>query len=137
MQGFLTGESSHTFSGYQVSILEGQCVLQGIEAVTKKLPKKRRKSRKQSYSTHVYRVLTQVHPSTGISSKAISVMNSFDVGVFKHITSEILHFIHYNELHTILARDIQSAIRLMLPGELAKHTVSEGTKVVTKYTNST
>jgi histone H2B len=27
-------------------------------------------------------------------------------------------------------------VRLMLPGELAKHAVSEGTKAVTKYTSS-
>jgi histone H2B len=27
-------------------------------------------------------------------------------------------------------------VRLILPGELAKHAVSEGTKAVTKYTSS-
>ncbi|KAL1395789.1 hypothetical protein pipiens_010987 [Culex pipiens pipiens] len=31
---------------------------------------------------------------------------------------------------------IQTAVRLLLPGELAKHAVSEGTKAVTKYTTS-
>uniref|UniRef100_A0A3B4T4N6 Histone H2A/H2B/H3 domain-containing protein n=1 Tax=Seriola dumerili TaxID=41447 RepID=A0A3B4T4N6_SERDU len=30
----------------------------------------------------------------------------------------------------------QTAVRLLLPGELAKHAVSEGTKAVTKYTSS-
>ncbi|KAF9083035.1 hypothetical protein BGX23_011841 [Mortierella sp. AD031] len=30
----------------------------------------------------------------------------------------------------------QTAVRLILPGELAKHAVSEGTKAVTKYTSS-
>merc|ERR1712241_57439 len=30
----------------------------------------------------------------------------------------------------------QPAVRLLLPGELAKHAVSEGTKAVTKYTSS-
>ncbi|XP_032717665.1 histone H2B.2, embryonic-like [Lontra canadensis] len=29
-----------------------------------------------------------------------------------------------------------TAVRLLLPGELAKHAVSEGTKAVTKYTSS-
>merc|ERR1712012_834783 len=32
--------------------------------------------------------------------------------------------------------EIQTAVRLLLPGELAKHAVSEGTKAVTKYTSS-
>src|SRR5689334_10690747 len=35
--------------------------------------------------------------------------------------------------HTISSREIQTAVRLILPGELAKHAVSEGTKAVTKY----
>ncbi|XP_078389007.1 histone H2B type 1-A-like [Cetorhinus maximus] len=109
---------------------------QSLIKVTKKPPKKRRKSRKQSYSISVYRVLTQVHPSTRISSKAMSVMNSFVVDIFERIASEASHFIHYNKRRTISAREIQSAVRLMLPGELAKHAVSEGTKAVTKYTNS-
>uniref|UniRef100_A0A914WX30 Histone H2B n=1 Tax=Plectus sambesii TaxID=2011161 RepID=A0A914WX30_9BILA len=33
-------------------------------------------------------------------------------------------------------REVQTAVRLILPGELAKHAVSEGTKAVTKYTSS-
>ncbi|XP_041062871.1 histone H2B-like [Carcharodon carcharias] len=109
---------------------------QSLIKVTKKPPKKRRKSRKQSYSIYVYRVLTQVHLSTRISFKAMSVMNSFVIDIFERITSEASHLIHYNKRRTISAREIQSAVRLMLPGELAKHAVSEGTKAVTKYTNS-
>jgi len=31
------------------------------------------------------------------------------------------------------SREVQSAVRLILPGELAKHAVSEGTKAVTKF----
>ena len=34
------------------------------------------------------------------------------------------------------SRDIQSAVRLDLPGELAKHAVSEGVKAVTKWTSA-
>jgi len=30
----------------------------------------------------------------------------------------------------------KTSVRLLLPGELAKHAVSEGTKAVTKYTSS-
>ena len=37
---------------------------------------------------------------------------------------------------TITSREIQTSVRLLLPGELAKHAVSEGTKAVTKYTSS-
>ena len=43
----------------------------------------------------------------------------------------------YNKRKTVTSRSIQTAVRLTLPGELAKHSVSEGTKAVTKYTSWT
>ncbi|KAI1701339.1 histone H2B [Ditylenchus destructor] len=33
-------------------------------------------------------------------------------------------------------REIQTLVRLILPGELAKHAVTEGAKALTKYTSS-
>ncbi|MCP3898686.1 MAG: hypothetical protein GY707_03010, partial [Desulfobacteraceae bacterium] len=39
--------------------------------------KKKRRRRRESYSIYIYKVLKQVHPDTGISSKAMSIMNSF------------------------------------------------------------
>ncbi|XP_078398988.1 histone H2B type 1-L-like [Cetorhinus maximus] len=109
---------------------------QSLTKVTKNPPKKQGKPRKQSYSTYVYRVLTQDHPSTRILSKAMRVMNSFVVDIFVCIASEASHLIHYNKGHIISTREIQSNVRLMLPWELVKHTTCEGTKAVTKYTNS-
>jgi histone H2B len=98
--------------------------------------KKRRKSRKESYAVYIYRVLKQVHPDTGISSKAMSIMNSFVNDVFERIAGEASRLAHYNKKSTISSREIQTSVRLILPGELAKHAVSEGTKAVTKYTSS-
>ena len=37
---------------------------------------KSKKKRKESYSIYIYKVLKQVHPDSGISSKAMSIMNS-------------------------------------------------------------
>ncbi|XP_036804284.1 histone H2B-like [Oncorhynchus mykiss] len=98
--------------------------------------KKRRKSRKESYAIYVYKVLKQVHPDTGISSKAMGIMNSFVNDIFERIAGESSRLAHYNKRSTITSREIQTAVRLLLPGELAKHAVSEGTKAVTKYTSS-
>lgn len=97
---------------------------------------KRKKSRKETYSIYIYKVLKQVHPDTGISSKAMSIMNSFVNDVFERIATESSRLAHYNKKSTITSREIQTAVRLLLPGELAKHAVSEGTKAVTKYTSS-
>ncbi|KAI0262014.1 histone H2B [Russula aff. rugulosa BPL654] len=98
--------------------------------------KKRRTKRKESYAIYIYKVLKQVHPDTGISSKAMSIMNSFVNDIFERIASESSRLAHYNKRSTITSREIQTAVRLLLPGELAKHAVSEGTKAVTKYTSS-
>uniref|UniRef100_A0A8C3U1Z5 Histone H2B n=1 Tax=Catharus ustulatus TaxID=91951 RepID=A0A8C3U1Z5_CATUS len=107
-----------------------------VTKTQKKGDKKRHKSRKESYSIYVYKVLKQVHPDTGISSKAMGIMNSFVNDIFERIAGEASRLAHYNKRSTITSREIQTAVRLLLPGELAKHAVSEGTKAVTKYTSS-
>ena len=98
--------------------------------------KKRSKKRTESYSSYIYKVLKQVHPDTGISSKAMSIMNSFINDAFERIAVEAGKLVRYNKKGTLSSREIQTAVRLILPGELAKHAVSEGTKAVTKYTSN-
>ena len=98
--------------------------------------KKSHKKRKESYSIYIFKVLKQVHPDTGISSKAMSILNSFVNDIFERIAGEASKLAKYNKKSTISSREIQTAVRLLLPGELAKHAVSEGTKAVTKYTGT-
>ncbi|CAN8000116.1 unnamed protein product, partial [Ixodes hexagonus] len=98
--------------------------------------KKKKRRRKESFSIYIYKVLKQVHPDTGVSSKAMSIMNSFVNDIFERIAAEASRLAHYNKRSTITSREVQTAVRLLLPGELAKHAVSEGTKAVTKYTSS-
>ncbi|KAI0236830.1 histone H2B, partial [Massospora cicadina] len=98
--------------------------------------KKRSAKRSETFSVYIYRVLKQVHGETGISSKAMSILNSFVNDIFERISGEASKLAAYNKRSTISSREIQTAVRLILPGELAKHAVSEGTKAVTKYTSS-
>eukprot|EP00095_Tigriopus_kingsejongensis_P007519 snap_masked-scaffold103_size370364-processed-gene-1.16 protein:Tk07519 transcript:snap_masked-scaffold103_size370364-processed-gene-1.16-mRNA-1 annotation:"h2b3_tigca ame: full" len=101
-----------------------------------KAEKRKSRKRKESYAIYIYKVLKQVHPGTGISSKAMSIMNSFVNDIFERLAAEAARLAHYNKRSTITSREIQTAVRLLLPGELAKHAVSEGTKAVTKYTSA-
>jgi histone H2B len=64
------------------------------------------------------------------------IMNSFINDLFEKIASEASKLARYNKKPTITSREIQTAVRLILPGELAKHAVSEGTKAVTKFSSS-
>ena len=97
---------------------------------------RRRRRRRESYGIYIYKVMKQVHPDTGISSRAMSIMNSFVNDIFERIAGESSRLANYNKKSTISSREVQTAVRLLLPGELAKHAVSEGTKAVTKYTTS-
>ncbi|TDL24776.1 histone-fold-containing protein [Rickenella mellea] len=95
--------------------------------------KKRKKSRKETYSSYIYKVLKQVHPDTGISNKAMAILNSFVNDIFERIATEASKLAAYSKKSTISSREIQTSVRLILPGELSKHAISEGTKSVTKF----
>ena len=98
--------------------------------------KKRRRKRRETFGKYIYSVLKQVHPDVGVSKLAMGIMNSFVNDIFERIASESQRLTQSNDKRTISSREIQTAVRLLLPGELAKHAVSEGTKAVTKYTSS-
>ncbi|CAD6249778.1 unnamed protein product [Miscanthus lutarioriparius] len=107
----------------------------GKEGGDKKGRKKGKKS-VETYKIYIFKVLKQVHPDIGISSKAMSIMNSFINDIFEKLAAEAAKLARYNKKPTITSREIQTSVRLVLPGELAKHAVSEGTKAVTKFTSS-
>ena len=74
-----------------------------------RVPMVRNVIRKGRNALYIYKVLKQVHPDTGVSRKAMSIMNSF-VNLFERIAYEASRLAHYNKLIC--------------------------TKVVTKYTSS-
>lgn len=96
----------------------------------------KRKRKQGSYQLYIYKVLKQVHPDTGLTKHSMCIMNSLCNDVLDRIASETNRVLLVNKRSTISSREIQTAVRLLLPGELSKHAVSEGTKAVTKYTTS-
>ena len=98
--------------------------------------KARRSKRSETFNSYIHKVLKQVHPDTGISNKAMSIMNSFVNDIFDKVMAEAAKLTRYNKKATLSSREVQTAVRLALPGELAKHAVSEGTKAVTKFTSA-
>ena len=74
--------------------------------------KKKKGKRKESYAIYIYKVISccklglyasilqvlkQVHPDTGVSSKAMSIMNSFVNDLFERIAAEASKLAHYNK----------------------------------------
>ena len=97
---------------------------------------KTKKKRKDSFKIYLYKVLKQVHPDTGISSRGMALMEDMMNDMFSRIASEARELCAKQKKPTLTSREIQTAVRLLLPGELAKHAVSEGTKAVTKFSSA-
>nr|QEE59971.1 histone H2B.2 [Betula platyphylla] len=100
--------------------------------------RKRKRRRKvggagEEYKRYVYRVLKQVHPGMGISSKAMTVLNNLMNDMFERVAEEAARLSKYTGRVTLSSREIQGAVRLVLPGELGKHAVAEGSKAVATY----
>merc|ERR1719383_523892 len=91
----------------------------------------------ESFNIYIYKVLKQVYPEMGLSKKAISILDSFVRDTFERIAAEAGKLVKMNNQQTLTARAIQTATRLVLRGELAKHAVSEGTKATHKYNSAT
>ena len=100
-----------------------------------KVQKPRRKTRRETFGVYIYKVLKQTHAQLGVSKRAMAVMNSFVNDVFENLALEASKLVRYNKRHTLGAREVQSAVKLCLPGELAKHAMIEGAKAVSKSSN--
>ena len=97
---------------------------------------KKRRRGKPSYAIYIKRVLKQVHPGIGVHPKAVSVLNSMTNDLFERIAAEASRLAKVNKRPTITSREIETAVKLTLSGDLVKHAVSEGSKAVTKYKTS-
>ncbi|WVZ02359.1 hypothetical protein V8G54_023165, partial [Vigna mungo] len=99
--------------------------------------KKGKKGRKnaEGYQRYVYRVLKQVHPEMGISAKCMTVLNNLMNDMFERLAGEAAKLKDYTGHVTLSSREIQGAVKLVLPGELGKHAIAEGVKAVNKFTS--
>ena len=59
--------------------------------------KKKKKVRKsiETYKIYLFKVLKQVHPDIGISSKAMGIMNNFINDIFEKLAQESLRLARY------------------------------------------
>jgi len=91
------------------------------------------KSAPATYERYIYKILKNVHPKMRISKQAMSIMNSQVNDTFERISTEALKLSRLSKSQTLTTRDVVSACRLVLPGELSKHAVAEGSRCYMKY----
>ena len=83
----------------------------------------KRRRNPESFKSYIFKVLKQVHPQTRISKKGIAIMNNFVTDTFDKVAAEASKLCRMNKTMTLGSREVQSAVRLVLPGELSKHAV--------------
>ncbi|GAX78487.1 hypothetical protein CEUSTIGMA_g5926.t1 [Chlamydomonas eustigma] len=66
--------------------------------------KKKKVSKSESYKVYLYKVLKQVHPDTGVSSKAMSILNSLMNDMFDKIATEAARLSRYSKKPTMTSR---------------------------------
>ena len=77
-----------------------------VAVKAKKVETHRKKRRVETFSIYIYKVLKQVHPETGISKKAMNIMNSFINDTFERIAMESSKLVRYNKRKTLSSREI-------------------------------
>ena len=90
-----------------------------------------------NFNNYISKVLKQVHPSAAITIAARNQVNLLLHQVLDDLvrTMETLRK-SSGATKTISSRTVMFAVRMIFPGEIAKHSVSELTKSVTKYLTS-
>jgi histone H2A len=99
-------------------------------------PKSNPRFIKTSFGIYIYRVLKQVHPDNALTKNVKEQINSFVIYMTKLISQKAKDLATGAKKTTISSREIQSAVRDIIPSELGKHAVSEGTKAVTKFVST-
>ncbi|XP_058391079.1 histone H2B type 2-E-like [Diceros bicornis minor] len=104
-----------------------------MDVARKKKPRRCCRRCLDGFTTNFPRVLKQVHEGLSRSQEALSIMDSFVKDIFECIADEAALLALFTKRSTISCREIQTAVRLLLPWETGKHAVSEGTKALVKY----
>ncbi|KAF7461244.1 late histone H2B.L4-like [Marmota monax] len=89
-----------------------------------------------NFATYFPRVLKHIHSGLSLSRSSMSVLDSFVQDIFERITSEARRLAGQNHRSTITSRDLQTAVCLLLPGEIGKHAVYEATRAVCRSHSS-
>ncbi|XP_058391257.1 late histone H2B.L4-like [Diceros bicornis minor] len=105
------------------------------KSLKQKQPRRRRRRCSDSFAVYFPRVLKRVHEGLSLSRETVSVMDSFVKDIFERIADEAARLVRSTKRSTMSSREIQTAVRLLLPGEIGKHAVSEATKAVIRYTS--
>mmetsp|Transcript_35890 Transcript_35890/g.61229 ORF Transcript_35890/g.61229 Transcript_35890/m.61229 type:complete len:135 (-) Transcript_35890:180-584(-) len=92
------------------------------------------KSTRPNFNTYIYRVLKECHPNIGITKKSMGIMNDFVIDMMDKIATEAKNDLSISRKEkTMREWHFNTATKLVLPGELKKHGISEGSKAIATF----
>eukprot|EP00656_Telonema_subtile_P010899 TRINITY_DN15312_c0_g1_i1.p1 TRINITY_DN15312_c0_g1~~TRINITY_DN15312_c0_g1_i1.p1 ORF type:complete len:124 (+),score=38.76 TRINITY_DN15312_c0_g1_i1:123-494(+) len=90
---------------------------------------KTRSNRKpRTWALYIQRAMKDVNKDISLSGKSMKVVNSFVNDIFERVAVQASTIARANKKRTIGSSEMQTAVRLVLPAELAKHAMAEATK---------
>jgi len=99
-----------------------------------------RDKNRKSYAYYIHKVLKTVHPhgntngkKCNLSIKAMSILDCLAIDLYGRLTNEAILLTKRQKKRTLSSIEVQTATRLVLPGELAKHAMGDGTKAVLNF----
>jgi len=104
--------------------------------------KRKKKRRSDSYAYYIHKVLKTVHPNEGqsgsmttctLSCKSMGIIDCLAADLYDRISEEAVHLTRKQKKRTLSSKEVQTAARLVLPGDLAKHACGDGTRAVSNF----
>ena len=87
----------------------------------------------QAFQLYIFRVMKQIKPELAISKKAISQINQIVGDMFEEIMTEARKLTIFNKKQTLSSKEVETATKLLFPGELGKLAISQGRMAMAKF----
>ena len=124
-------QSNYLFIGRRKSEQndQGKTEEGGAKRATKKTMKLRDSN---SFQTYIFRVLKEVKPELSISKSTMTLVNSILADLFEKVLKEARNLMIFSKRSTLSSKEIESAVKLLFPGELQKLAVQTGRSTLQK-----
>ena len=99
-------------------------------------PRKARKTAPRSevrWSSYILKVLKEVHPDLQINKAGVTVLSDALDDLMERLAKECKHLVQSNERATLTARDVEAAVRLLIPpGAIRDLATKQGSEAVAR-----
>ncbi|XP_010324261.2 histone H2B.2-like [Solanum lycopersicum] len=94
---------------------------------------KNKRSKAVGYERYIYKVMKEVNPKLEISLRSMVILNHFMQDMAEKIVETSKSLLRYSGRRTLTSMDMHRAVKMELPGQLAKHAMAEGAKAVIRF----